>query len=159
MPKFFRDTAVEAPADQQFSNDPVPAGIYTVEITNVDVADLSTGKGVGLKLEFTVIDPTPFSRRKVWSLLCVQHQNESAQRIAQEQLAALLVATGVTSDEADDLFGKILRIRTKVREGNDKYGPKAEVAAYMSAGTAAPVTRQAPPPAAAPAAAARPWAR
>jgi hypothetical protein len=172
MAKFFRDTAVEAPTDQQFSNDPVPAGLYSVEITNADIADLSTGKGVGLKLEFTIIDPVQYARRKVWALLCVQHQNEATQRIAQEQLAALLTATGVTSNDADDLFGKILRIRTKVREGNDKYGPKAEPTQYMPAGVTKPSNpnvRTVPEilqgvitdarAAAAPAAPARPWAR
>lgn len=160
MAKFFRDTTVEAPAaDQQFSNDPVPAGLYTAEITKADIADLKTGKGVGLTLEFTIIDPAPLARRKVWTTLCVEHQNDMTQRIAQEQLAALSMATGVKSDDADDFFGKVLRIRTKIREGNDKYGPRAEVAQYMAAGVAAPAARQMPPPVSAPAAPARPWAR
>ena len=42
---------------------PLPAGIYTAEITGAEVKDLKSGNGVGLSLEFTIIDPAPHARR------------------------------------------------------------------------------------------------
>lgn len=154
----FDATAVEP--QQSVSSEPVPAGIYTVEVTNSDVKDLKSGNGLGLSLEFTIIDPAPHARRKVWANINISHTNPQAESIGQSQLSALCRAVGISHmEDSDELFGKVLRIRTKVREATGSYGPRAEVSGYESAGTAAPVARQAPPPAAAPAAAARPWAR
>jgi hypothetical protein len=158
----FDATAVEP--SQPVSSELVPAGIYSVEITASDVKDLKSGNGMGLTLEFTIIDPAAFARRKVWDQLNVQHVNPQAESIARGKLSALCRAVGIGHmEDSDELFGKILRIRTKVRAAEGNYGPKAEVVSYEAAGTAAP-TRQAAPartPAAPPAASAgaRPWAR
>lgn len=134
------------------SSEPLPAGIYTVEITNSEVKELKTGNGSGLSLEFTVIDPAPYARRKVWTNLNIQHTNEQAERIAKEQLASLCYAVGIKVLKNDEeLFGKVLKIRTKVRAASGAYEARAEVAGYEAAGTK--------PVAVAPVAAARPWQR
>jgi len=64
-------------------------------------------------------------------------------------------------DDSDQLFQRILRIRTKVRPPEGQYAAKAEVASYEPAGAALPATQQQPAASAAPAAtkAAPPWAR
>lgn len=140
---------------------PLPAGLYTVEITNAEVKELSTGKGHGLNLEYTVIDPEQHARRKVWQMLCIVHTNEETQRIAQSQLSALCRAVGINGilDDTDDLFQRMVRIRTKVRAAQGYYGPQAEVTGFESAGAgAAPVQRQANT-APASSGAAAPWKR
>jgi hypothetical protein len=138
---------------------PLPAGLYTVEITNAEVKDLASGNGTGLKLEFTVIDPEQHARRKVWQNLNIKHTNDQAQQISQAQLSALCRAIGINGvlDDTDDLFQRMVRVRTKVRAAQGNYGPQAEVIGYEPAGAGAPpVQRQAAP---ASTGAAAPWKR
>ena len=147
----------QAPRD----NEPLPAGTYTAEITGAEVKDLKSGNGIGLSLEFTVIDPEPYARRKVWQNLNIKHSNPQAEQIGQSQLSALCRAVGIdVLEDSDQLFQRIVSLNTKVRPASGDYGPRAEVTGYEPVGTAAPraATRQAP---AAPAAAKAPapWAR
>jgi len=155
----FDATAVEP--QQATGGDPVPAGNYSVEITNSEVKDLKSGNGTGLSLEFTIIDPVSFTGRKVWAHINIEHRTSAqAQSIGQSQLAALCRSVGISHlGDSDELFGKVLRIRTKVREAVGDYSAKAEVSGYEPAGIAAPMGRSVSPPPAAPAAPARPWAR
>jgi hypothetical protein len=153
----FDSSTIEPSAPRD--NEPLPAGVYTVEITNAEVKELSTGKGQGLNLEFTVIDPEQHARRKVWQMLCIVHSNEQTQQIAQSQLSALCRAIGINGvlDDTDDLFQRMVRVRTKVRAAQGNYGPQAEVIGYEPAGAGAPpVQRQAAP---ASTGAAAPWKR
>jgi hypothetical protein len=133
----------------------LPAGTYVAEITDASIKELKSGNGTGLALEFSIIDPAPFEGRKVWQNLNIQHTNEQAEQIGKSQLSALCRTLGIgLLEDSDELFGKVLKIRTKVRPAQGDYGPRAEVAGYDVAG-APPVT---PPPAAKPAST-PPWAR
>lgn len=137
----------------------LPAGLHPVEITNAEVKELKSGKGTGLTLEYTVIDG-PHAKRKVWQLLCIKHDNEQTEQIAQAQLSALCRVVGINGvlDDTDMLFQKMLQIRTKVRPAQGNYDEQAEVAGYEPMGTGtAPTTARAPAPAAGKAAA--PWVR
>lgn len=158
LPTTFDSRTVEPQA--AFDNTPIPAGLYTVEITGADVKPVNNG--TGLNLEFMVIDPAQYAKRKVWALLCIQHSNPQTEQIAQAQLSAICRAVNLpVIDDSDALFGKILRIRTKIRPaqtGKDgkHYDAKAEVQAYEPAGAPLPAAN-APAPAAAAPATARPW--
>lgn len=148
----------QAPRD----NEPLPAGLYSVEITSSEVKDLKSGNGVGLSLEFTVIDPAPFARRKVWQSLNIKHTNPQAEQIGQSQLSALCRAVGIgVLNDSDQLFGQVLRIRTKVRPAEGNYGPRAEVVSHEPSGTTPLPMPSQPAAPAAPAAnagaAAKPW--
>ncbi len=149
------DATTVAPQEPRTS-EPLPAGIYTVEITSSEVKPLKSGNGMGLSLEFTVIDPEPYAKRKVWQQLNIQHANAQAEQIGQAQLSALCHAIGVLKLKDDsELFGRVLRVRTKVRPAQGEYGPRAEVTGYEQAGAALPSAPQ-PTPAAS---AAKPWQR
>lgn len=169
IPGGFNSTAVEP--QQARSGDLLPAGTYTVEITNAEVKELKSGNGTGLALEFTVIDPEQFARRKVWQNLNLVHTNEQAQQIGQAQLSALCRAVGIeVLEDSDQLFQSVLKIRTKVTPAKGDYPARADVADYMAAGAPMPAA-PAPARAAAPAPnayaaakggagpAAAPWAR
>lgn len=158
IPGGFNAQAVEPQAPRD--NEPLPAGLYSVEITNAEVKALKSGNGMGLSLEFTVIDPANFARRKVWEQLNIAHNNPQAEQIGQAQLSALCRAVCIAQlDDSDQLFQKILRIRTKVRPAQGTYQAKAEVASFEPASAAMPAASA--PAAAAPAGtkAAPPWAR
>ena len=153
----FDSTSVEP--QQPLSSEPLPAGLYTVEITNAEVKELKSGNGTGLQLEFTVIDPEQFARRKVWSNLNIKHSSEQAEQIGQSQLSAICraVKIGVLKD-SDELFQRVLKIRTKVRPAEGQYAARTEVTGYEPAGTSKPI-QQATQPAQAAAPAAKPWAK
>jgi len=160
IPGGFNASAVEPQTPRD--TEPLPAGLYTVEITNADVKPLKSGNGVGLEIECTVIDPAPFARRKIWQTLNIQHSNPQAEQIGQSQLSALCRAVGIAQlDDSDQLFQRIVKVRTKIRAAQGNYAAKAEIASFEPAGAALPATPQQP---AAPArqatpAAAPPWAR
>jgi hypothetical protein len=152
----FDISAVEPSAPMDSA--PLPAGIYTVEITNSEVRALKSGNGEGLSVEYTVIDPQPYAKRKVWSNLNIVHSSPKAETIGRQQLAALCQAAGIDRlQDTDELFGRILRIQTVVDE-REGYKPRAEVKAWLPAGVKGPNTPApaAPVPAARPA---QPWAR
>lgn len=142
--------APQAPTDST----PLPKGIYTAEITAPEVRDFKSGNGTGLSLEFTIIDPNAYANRKVWANLNIRHTSEQAQQIGQAQLSALCHAVGIkVLEDSDQLFGKILRIHTRVKPAQGEYPARAEVVGFEPAGTAAPA------PTAAPQAATPPWGR
>ena len=123
------------PEREPRDDSPLPAGTYTAEITNSEVRPLKSGRGTGLSLEFTVIDPEQHARRKVWQSLNIVHESAQAQEIGLGQLKELCDALSIVKlRDSDMLFGKVLRIRTKVREGQNGYGPRAEVSGYEAAG-------------------------
>jgi hypothetical protein len=154
----FDSSAVEPQAPRD--GEPLPAGLYTAEITNAEVKELKSGNGVGLALEFTVIDG-PHARRKVWQNLNIKHSSEQAEQIGQSQLSALCRAVGINGklEDSDELFQKIVAIRTKVRPAQGDYGPRAEVAGYEPAGAASHASAPAAAPSAAAARPAAPWKR
>jgi Protein of unknown function (DUF669) len=146
--------ATTAPARQPRVSTPLPAGTYTAEITSADVKPLKSGRGTGLSLEFTVIDPEEHANRKVWQHINVKHESAQAEEIGLGELKELCDSIGIeVLKESDELFGKIVRIQTKVRAAQGDYPARTEVNGYMPAGVAVPK-----PAAPAPAAAvARPW--
>lgn len=163
FPGGFDANAVQPDEGRDFA--PMPAGAYTVEITNAEVKDLSSGNGTGLKLEMTVIDPEQYAKRKVWANLNIRHSNAQAEQIGQAQLSSLCRAVGVTQlKDSDQLFQKILRVRLKIKPAQGQYPAGNEVTAYESMGApqpqagAARPAANAPTPAAAPAKKA-PWAK
>ena len=58
-----------------------------VWITGADVKPLKSGKGTGLSLEFTVIDPAQHAKRKVWQNLNIQHDNAQAGLLLDDAVA------------------------------------------------------------------------
>lgn len=152
----FDATAIEPQAPR--SSDPLPVGTYTVEITSSEVKELKNGSGLGLNLEFTVIEPAEHANRKVWQTLCIKHEKEDTERIANQQLATICRMIGMERlADSDQLFGQILKIRTKIRAATAQYQAKAEVAGYEAAGVKAPAPSK-PTVAPAPAPAAKkPW--
>lgn len=137
IPGGFDASTVEPQESRDYS--PMPAGLYTVEVTNSEVKDLKSGNGTGLSLEFTVMEPEGFARRKVWQQLNIKHTNSEAEQIAQAQLSALCRAVGISVlKDSDDLFQKILRIRLKIRPAKDGYPANNDVTGYESTGAGAP---------------------
>lgn len=141
---FSASTYVAPEASAPRPSTPLPAGTYTVEITDAQVKPLKSGRGTGLAVEFSVIDPAQHAGRRVWQTLNIEHDNENTQSIALAELARLCKAVGVETPSEDALFQKILKVRTVVAPGNNGYEARAEVKGYEAAGTALPPGKPAP---------------
>lgn len=148
----FDPTSVSIPERVDYS--PLPDGAYTVEITNAEVKPFKNG-GSGLSVEYTVIDPEPYARRKVWQIINLEHSNERAVEIGKQTLAKLCIAAKVAKlTDENQLFGKIVRVRTKIKQ-REGYDPRAEVVDIQAAGAGEPAK---PQQAALTSAPKRPWA-
>lgn len=156
IPGGFDATAVEP--QESRSSDPLPAGVYEVEITGADIKDTKSGNGTGLNVEYTVIGPAAHAKRKVWQFLNLRHTSAQAEQIGQSQLSSLCRALGIPKlDDSDQLFGAILRISLKVRAASGNYAASNDVTGYEAMGTAPPpATRAAAPAARTPAPAVNP---
>ncbi len=159
LPGGFDATAVEPQENR--SSEPVPAGVYDVEITSAEVKDAKSGNGVHLKLEYTIVGPT-HARRKIFGYLNLRHTNSQAEQIGQSQLSSLCRAVGIPKlTDSDQLFQRMLRISVKIRPAANGYEASNDVIGYEATGTAptfAPSKPSAPAPSA-PAAKTPPWKR
>jgi len=111
--------------------------------------------GEMLSLEFEVLEPE-YAGRRLWALLCVEHQTDQVRKIAQEQVSAICHAIGKpNASGAEDLLGGDLMVRVKVKPANDKYEARNECVGYK------PIDGKtnAAAPAAAPAKNSQPWKR
>jgi hypothetical protein len=145
-----------AAVEPQTAFEPLPAGMYTLEVAEADVADTKKGDGKLLKLKQTVIDPVEYANRVVFSNITLRNPNAQAEEIGARQLSGLCRAAGIgTLQDSDELVGKIVRAKLKVQPAKDGYEASNVVAAYESANATAPKPATKP----APAKTAAPWAK
>lgn len=139
----------------------LPAGLYEVSIADAEVTDTRAGTGKMLKVEYDVTGPT-HANRKVWQYINLTNANQQAEQIGRGQLSSLCRAVGIAQlKDSDELLGRQLRVRLKVRPAKGDYEESNDVAAHESLSMpAAPVAAQAAQQAT-PAAkkAAAPWAK
>lgn len=131
-------------SDRNF--DPLPAGVYQVQVTESDIQDIKSGNGQALVLTFEVMGG-PFENRKLWDRLNIRHTSEQAQSIAQRALADLFLATNTPpSRNSEDLHFKPLLAKVVIIPAKDGYAAKNEIKGYKAiAGAAAPLSQKAAP--------------
>ena len=136
------------------SYDPIPAGWYSVVITDSEFKTTSAGTGQYLKLRFDVIEGE-HQGRVLFTNLNLDNPNPKAVEIAQKDLAQICHAVGVMApDDSTELHDKPLQAKVTIRPARDGYDAQNEVKGYRPMG--APVTSASAP--AAPAGGAkRPW--
>lgn len=114
-------------SDRNF--DPIPAGMYKVQVIESDVVDIKSGNGQALVLTFEVLDG-PYANRKLWDRLNIRHTSEQAQSIAQRSLADLFLATATPpSRNSDDLHFKPCMARVTI-DRQEGYADKNVIKAY-----------------------------
>lgn len=148
-------------------SDPVPAGWYNVMIDESEMKPTKQEGGMRLALRFNIIDGQ-YANRKIFSGLNLRNANPVAQEIAYKQLSAICHAVGVMQvQDSQQLHGRPLKVKVKVRAASGDYEASNEITAYKNineqvdgpvggAPTGAAPWAPAPQPAAAPQAA--PWA-
>jgi Protein of unknown function (DUF669). len=136
------------------SYDPIPAGWYSVMITDSEFKATSAGTGQYLKLRFDVIEGE-HQGRVIFTNLNLDNPNPKAVEIAQKDLAQICHAVGVMApDDSTELHDKPLQAKVTIRPARDGYDAQNEVKGYRAMEGAS-----AAPSAPAPAAGKKPWER
>lgn len=102
--------------------EPVPAGTYTVMITDSEMKSTAAGDGEYLKLTFKILDEGDFNGRLIWSNLNLVNKNDKAVEIAQRELSGICHAVGVLEPEdSQELHGVPMRAKVKIIPPKDGY--------------------------------------
>lgn len=90
---------------EDLSYQPLPADLYTLQITKSELKPTKSADGEYLKLELTVLEGE-FSGRKVYELLNLVNKNEKAVAIARSKLKELCKAMGISEfEDTNELHG------------------------------------------------------
>jgi hypothetical protein len=141
--------------------EPLPAGWYTVTISEAELKSTKAGNGQYIKLRYDVTGPT-HQGRVVFGNLNIKNPNAKAEEIGRQQLGDIMRAIGLAKvTDTDQLIGGNLSIKLDVKQ-DAQYGASNEVKGFKSvSGSAAPVAASMPTSGAstATAKAAPPWAK
>lgn len=108
---------------------PLPAGIYTAQVTDSEVKPTKTGTGHYLQLTWRVLEG-PQTGRMVFDRLNIANANETATKIGQQMLSQLCHAIGVLQvADSSQLHNRPCRIKVVIRK-DDQYGDSNEVKGY-----------------------------
>jgi hypothetical protein len=150
----------ELPQGNTGNYEPLPAGWYTVTISQAELKDTKAGNGQYIKLRYDVTGPT-HQGRVVFGNLNIKNPNQKAEEIGRQQLGDIMRAIGLAKvTDTDQLIGNSLSIKLDVKQ-DAQYGASNEVKGFKSvSGSAAPAAASMPAAAApATAKAAPPWAK
>lgn len=135
--------------------DIVPAGWYNAMVDESSIKPTNDGTGTLLNVRYNILDGQ-YQGRKIFGRFNIRNANAMAQEIAYRDLSALAHSVGVLEiQDSEQLHGKALKIKVKVRPAKDGYEESNEitswknvneqVGAVASAPVAAPQMFQAPP--------------
>ncbi len=127
--------------------EPIPAGWYSVAVTDADLRDTKAGTGNYISVRFDVTGPT-HEGRVVFTNLNLKNPNPKAEEIGRQQLDALQRAIGLTAvQDTDQLIGGNCQIKVTIRK-SEEWGDSNEVKAYKAIeGSALPMPKQESAPA------------
>ena len=123
------DATTVAPAD---SIEVIPAGWYNAQIDQSEMKPTKDGSGAYLELRFSILDGQ-YVNRKVFTRLNLRNANPVAQEIAYRQLSAICHAIGVLQvQDSQQLHGRPLKIKVRVRAASGDYEASNEISAFKS---------------------------
>ena len=130
--------------------DPIPAGDYSLEITEADVVATKSGTGQLLKYTTSVIEGA-HTGALVYGQINLVNDNPKAQEIGQGEFAALRKAVGVgVVTDTDELLNKSFLAKIVIEpERTDKlngktYPPKNAIKKFYFEGESAPPASKPP---------------
>lgn len=135
-----------APPDENGGLDPIPYGVYTLEVIESDKVPVKND-GQQITLTISVIEG-PFSNRKIWMRHTWKNNSADAERIGRQQVSELCRAVGMNSypENTVEFHGIPFQAKVGLDKPTPGYAPRNEIKKYLSAGNApAPQQRQAAP--------------
>ncbi len=93
----------------EYDNSPLPEGDYYVQVETAVIKETANKKGVGCNITFTILGDVhekAHEGRKLFQWYTLQHENEIAQNIGQEQFHGLRLAVDQPElNDTDRLIG------------------------------------------------------
>lgn len=154
-------TADEMPKNERSGDfSPLPAGWYTARITAAEIKETNARTGQYIKIRYDIVGPT-HQGRVVFGNLNIKNPNPKAEEIGRQQLGDLMRAVGMARvSDTDELIGKVLVIKLKVREAQGEYAASNDVSGFKATdGSNLPAPNAAGAPAAGGGSKAPPWKR
>ena len=94
-------------------------GAYDARIIEADLRPVRSGDGRALQIAFELTAPEHLGRT-VWARLHIETRNAHVQQIAQQELAALCQAVGITTlADTRELLGKHASVTLGIRRRDD----------------------------------------
>ena len=126
--------------------DPLPPGAYAAEIIESDVKETKAGTGQLVALTLKVTEG-PFEGRQLWTNINFRNQNETAQKIGQQQLAELCLACGIRGplEDTEHLHGAPLRVTVRMQKNDATRNEVTKFAPYDAASAPAPAQQHRAP--------------
>ena len=137
-------SASEAPASNDYS--PLPAGWYSVRITEAELKDTKAGTGKYIKVRYDVTGGA-HAGRVIFGMITVRNPNAKAEEIGRSQLAKLIRSIGLNEvSDTDQLIGGEMLVKVTIRQ-SEEYGDSNEVKDWKAAsGGTAPAASTPPAP-------------
>lgn len=107
---------------QSTNYEPVPNGIYAVQVTGSESKQNKAGTGSYLKIEFTIIDKN-FNGRKIWHNFNLFNPSEKAQNIGRAEIKKCIIACGLSDlvRDSSEMHSKMLRVKIAITDQGE-YG-------------------------------------
>lgn len=136
-------SASEAPASNDYS--PLPAGWYSVRITEAELKDTKAGTGKYIKVRYDVTGGA-HAGRVIFGMITVRNPNAKAEEIGRSQLAKLIRSIGLEEvSDTDQLIGGEMLVKVTIRQ-SEEYGDSNEVKDWKAGSTGSAPTASTPPP-------------
>lgn len=128
---------------------PIPAGWYTVKISEASIRTTRAGTGQYIAIRFDIVGPT-HQGRVLFGNLNISNPSEIAERIGHEQLKKITEAIGVTRlVDTDQLLGGVVDVKVGIST-SEEYGDRNETKDFRPAPRPATSGRGRPSPEEAP---------
>lgn len=111
--------------------DVMPAGTYSVQVTESDLAETKDGSGAYIKVTLTVIEGE-FAKRKLFHNFNIKNKNEQAVQIGLSEIKALILASGATTTKIsspEQLLGLECNVKIKIVK-EDGYEDKNRIVSF-----------------------------
>ena len=122
------------PNSSDIAFEPIPAGVYEVQISDADFKTTKNGDGQYIWLELTVVKSPEYNGWKVFSRITITNPSQKAVDIGRAQVMDLCEILGFSGgfNDTDELKNKIIGVKVKVVDGTPERPNKSnDVTAYL----------------------------
>lgn len=112
----------------------LPSGIYRLQVEASDIAKTKDNTGTILKTIMTVVEPEQYAKRKLFTNYNIENKSAEAQRIGNQQFAALCRAIGVQEvSDSEELHFHTFTARVALGKPSKdgQYPARAEIKTYF----------------------------
>lgn len=117
-------------------SEPMPVGFYSGVITRAEMKDTKSRSGKYLEVEFDITSPQEYTNRKFWDKFNIINSNQTAVKIAKEQLGDLLKALGFTySPQTEELEGREVCMYLVIEPAKGDFAASNKCVKYLPTGS------------------------